>query len=107
MRVLRARSWAARHVACNRHGIGPRGRGATIPRAQPCRLASHQTVTLRTGEYTVRVVIAVLIGALAFLLWRVREALVIVFGGIVLAVLVRLLMRPLIRHTPIRERWAL
>ena len=62
---------------------------------------------LRTGEYTVRVLIAVLILALAFVLWRVREAVVIVFGGVVLAVLVRMIMRPVVRHTPVREGWAL
>ncbi len=64
-------------------------------------------MSLRTGEYTVRVLIAVVILALAFLLWQLREAIVIVFGGIVLAVLVRMIMRPIVRRTPIRERWAL
>jgi predicted PurR-regulated permease PerM len=62
---------------------------------------------LSIGEFTVRALIAVALLALFALLWRVVDIFVLVFGGIVLALVLRSLMQIVQRFTPVRGRWAL
>jgi predicted PurR-regulated permease PerM len=54
-----------------------------------------------------RVVIAVAIGAIALLLWRLVDVLLLVFGAILAAVLLRALAEPIARRTPLSNGWAL
>lgn len=53
-----------------------------------------------------RVLIAVAIGAGALLLWRLREVLVLIFGGILIATIFRSIASPLRRHLRLPERLA-
>jgi len=62
---------------------------------------------LTTGEFAARVLIAVALVALFAVLWRVAQIFVLIFGGIVLAVVLRSLMRIIRRFTPLNGRWAL
>ena len=60
-----------------------------------------------TAEFVARVLIVIGLLALAALAWEVAEIFVLIFGGIVLAVVVRSMMRLVQRLTPLRGRWAL
>lgn len=60
-----------------------------------------------TAEFVARVLIVIGLLALAALAWEVAEIFVLIFGGIVLAVVVRSMMRLVQRITPLRGRWAL
>ncbi|MGH8142337.1 MAG: AI-2E family transporter [Steroidobacteraceae bacterium] len=62
---------------------------------------------LSAGEFAVRVLIALALAALFALMWRVADIFVLIFGGIVLAVVLRSLMRIVVRFTPLHGRWAL
>lgn len=62
---------------------------------------------LTTGEFAVRVLIAIALVALAALLWRVGAILMLIFGGVVLALVLRSVMRLVERFTPVHGRWAL
>lgn len=54
-----------------------------------------------------RVLIVVAIGATALLLWRLVEVLLMVFGALLVAVLLRALAEPIARRTPLSNGWAL
>ena len=54
-----------------------------------------------------RVLIVVAIGALTLLLWRLLDLLLLVFGAVLVAVLLRALAEPIARRTPLSDRWAL
>jgi predicted PurR-regulated permease PerM len=60
-----------------------------------------------TAEFVARVLIVIGLLALAALAWEVAEIFVLIFGGVVLAVVVRSMMRLVQRLTPLRGRWAL
>ncbi len=51
------------------------------------------------------IVTAIALLALAVVLWRVSDVLVVGFGGIVIAAMVRALADPLARRTGLRDRW--
>jgi predicted PurR-regulated permease PerM len=57
--------------------------------------------------YTYRVLIAVGLIALAVLGWRLANVFILVFGGILVAVALRVLTDILVRHTRLNEQWAL
>lgn len=58
-----------------------------------------------SNAITRQILIAISLLALAVVLWRVSDVLVIAFGGIVLAALVRALADPLAHKTGLRNRW--
>jgi predicted PurR-regulated permease PerM len=62
---------------------------------------------LSTTEFVARTLIVIGLLALGVLSWRVAEIFVLIFGGIVLAVVLRSMMRLFLRFTPLRGRWAL
>ena len=62
---------------------------------------------LSTTEFVARTLIVIGLLALGVLCWRVAEIFVLIFGGIVLAVVLRSMMRLFLRFTPLRGRWAL
>lgn len=64
----------------------------------PAREPAHYSVTRQ-------ILVAIGLLALAVVLWRVSDVLVIGFGGIVLAALIRALAAPLARKTGLRDRW--
>jgi predicted PurR-regulated permease PerM len=53
------------------------------------------------------VLIALALGALALLIWKLSDVLVVTFGGIVLATVLRAMSMPLSRWTHLAHRWAL
>jgi len=57
--------------------------------------------------YTYRILIAVALVALAILGWRLAGVFMLVFGGVLIAVALRVLTDVLTRHTPLGEGWAL
>src|SRR3954469_11246676 len=59
------------------------------------------------AAFTYRVLISVGIVALAVLAWRLSGVLIIAFGGIILAAMLRALTNFTVRHTPLSGRWAL
>ncbi|HEY4556455.1 MAG TPA: AI-2E family transporter [Lysobacter sp.] len=61
---------------------------------------------LSRGEYAVRVVIALALAAALLLLWRISNFLLLGFGGIVFAVVIRAGARAVSRHLPIPMRYA-
>jgi predicted PurR-regulated permease PerM len=62
---------------------------------------------LSIGEFTLRALIAIALLALFALLWRLVDIFVLVFGGIVLALVLRSMMQVVQRFTPVRGGWAL
>lgn len=64
-------------------------------------------MNLTLGAFTLRVVIALALAAAFFLLWKVLEVVVLAFGGIIMAILLRTFSESLARHTGMRESWAL
>lgn len=59
------------------------------------------------GDYTARVLIVLALAGLAALVWSVFDIIVLVFGGLVLALVLRSAMHLVVRFTPLRGRWAL
>jgi len=59
------------------------------------------------GEFAVRALIFLALAALAALLWRVGDIFILIFGGVVLARVLRSAMHLVVRFTPLRGRWAL
>jgi predicted PurR-regulated permease PerM len=57
--------------------------------------------------YTRRVIIAVALGAVAFVLWQLRAVLPLLFGGVILATGLRALSESVSRTTPLPQRVAL
>lgn len=62
---------------------------------------------LTVAEFTARALIVVGLLALAAISWRVADIYVLIFGGIILAVVLRSVMALITRFTPVRGRWAL
>jgi predicted PurR-regulated permease PerM len=62
---------------------------------------------LTAREFTSRVLMAVGLLALAAVAWRVADIFVLIFGGIILAVVLRSVTGLITRFTPLRGRWAL
>lgn len=62
---------------------------------------------LTVAEFTSRALIVVGLLALAAIGWRVADIFVLIFGGIILAVVLRSVMAVITRFTPLRGRWAL
>ena len=54
-----------------------------------------------------RVLIAVAIGAMALLLWRLVDVLLLGFGAVLVAILLRVVAEPIARRTPLSDGWAL
>jgi predicted PurR-regulated permease PerM len=70
----------------------------------------HRDIDLERGvlaAYTYRVLIAVGVIALAVLAWQLAEVLMLIFGGVVLASVLRALSDPLQLRTPLSARAAL
>lgn len=61
---------------------------------------------LPVWSFALRVVVAIALVALALLLWRSIDVVLLVIGGIVIAVLLRAAADPIVAHTPVPERWA-
>lgn len=53
-----------------------------------------------------RVLVALALVALALLLWRAADVILLVLGAVVVAVLLRACAAPIVRHTPLPEGWA-
>ena len=62
---------------------------------------------LSLAQYTYRVLIAVAIVALAFLLWQLSQVVMLAFGGVLLASVLRAMSDPLDRITPLSARTSL
>ena len=54
-----------------------------------------------------RVLIVVAIGALALLLWRLVDLLLLLFGAVLVCILLRAVAEPIARRTPLSDGWAL
>jgi predicted PurR-regulated permease PerM len=65
----------------------------------------NPSASAREPAYVRLILIGIALVALAVVLWRVSDVLVIGFGGIVLAALLRALASPLHRWSGLRERW--
>jgi predicted PurR-regulated permease PerM len=61
----------------------------------------------RDAVFVRRVLIVVAIGAMALLLWRLVDLLLMVFGAVLVAVLLRALAEPIARRTRLSNGWAL
>jgi len=59
------------------------------------------------GAFLRRVLIVAAVGALALLLWSLVDVLLLVFGAVLVAVLLRALAEPIARRTPLSDGWAL
>jgi len=59
------------------------------------------------GAFVRRLLIAVAIAILALLAWHLVDVLLLVFGAILVAVLLRALAGPIARRTPLSDGWAL
>lgn len=64
------------------------------------------TPTPPAGRTARRVLIAIGLVALAVVIWRIADVLVVMFGGIVIAAVLRAIAVPLARKTGLRERWS-
>ena len=62
---------------------------------------------LTSAEFATRTLIVIGLLAVAALAWEVAEIFVLLFGGVVLAVVLRSMMRVVLHTTPLRGRWAL
>ena len=60
-----------------------------------------------TARFLRRVLIVAAVGALALLLWSVVDVLLLVFGAVLVAVLLRGLAEPAAQRTPLSDGWAL
>ena len=59
------------------------------------------------GAFARRVLIVVVIGGLALLLWYLVDVLLLIFAAVLVAVLLRAIARPIDRRTGIGDNWAL
>ncbi len=59
------------------------------------------------GAFVRRVLTVAAVGALALLLWALVDVLLLVFGAVLVAVLLRALAAPVARRTPLSDGWAL
>lgn len=59
------------------------------------------------GRYAIRLLVAVLIIAMAFLVWRIVDVLLLVFGAVLLAVLLRSLSDVISRYLRLPSGWSL
>lgn len=59
-----------------------------------------------TKEFTYRAAIALGLAALLFLVWQLGSILMLTFGGVVIAVVIRLAADPLAHLLKLKERWA-
>ena len=59
------------------------------------------------GEFLKRAALTLLVAALLFLAWRVANVLLLVFFGVLLAVLLTTFTHFISRHTPLNQRWSL
>lgn len=59
------------------------------------------------AEYVKRVLIFLGLAALAFLFWKLRQAFLLSFAAVLVAVLLLAAVRPLERATPLSHRWSL
>jgi predicted PurR-regulated permease PerM len=59
------------------------------------------------AEFMRRLLIGLAVGALALLLWRLLDLLLLVFGAVLVGVLPRALAEPIARRTPLSDGWAL
>lgn len=64
-------------------------------------------LSLTTAEFARRVVIVGAIAAVAVILWRLVDVVLLIFGGIILAVALVSLARLLMQHVHLSRRWAL
>lgn len=76
---------------------------SAMARSRPTSPRPESSGALSLGAYATRVLVAVAIASIAFLLWRVLDVLILIFAGIVLAVVFRSLAGPLVRYTPLPE----
>jgi predicted PurR-regulated permease PerM len=68
--------------------------------------ADKRTIALSLGRVAAYAAVVCAIVAIFVLCWVLRDVLLLAFGAIILAVMIRAFARPLIRHMRIRERWA-
>lgn len=65
----------------------------------------------RRWDYLTRVLITVavigLFAVLLMLIWAIADVLLLLFAGVLFAVVLRTLTKPLVRYTPLTNRWAL
>lgn len=61
---------------------------------------------LSRREYTWRVIVALSLAAAFFVVWRIGSVLMLIFGGAVIAVVIRLAADPVARVLKVKERWA-
>lgn len=59
------------------------------------------------ATFTVRALVAISLAAAFFLLWKVIDVVVLAFGGIIVAVMLRIFTDFLARHAHLRDTWAL
>jgi predicted PurR-regulated permease PerM len=67
----------------------------------------HWSAGFRDGPFVRRVLIVIALGALAALLWRLSEVLLLAFGAVVIAVILRATADLIARYTPMAKRWSL
>lgn len=62
---------------------------------------------LTLGRFAAYVAVACAIGAVFLLAWVLRDVVLLAFGAIILAVIIRALALPLIKYAHVKERWAI
>lgn len=62
---------------------------------------------LSLGQYASRVLVTVALGALAVVVWRISDVIVLAFAGLVIAIVLDAIMRPVMRWLPLSRNWAL
>ncbi len=67
----------------------------------------RRSEALSISDYVTRVLIVIGLAALAFLLWKLRQAFLISFASVLVAVLLLSAARPLEHRTPLSLRWSL
>jgi predicted PurR-regulated permease PerM len=76
----------------------------------PARLSAeprHWSTGFRDGAFVRRVLIVIALGALAALLWRLADVLLLAFGAVVVAVILRALADLIAAYAPSTKRWSL
>lgn len=72
------------------------------------RLPVRSTVpTASLRSYTARVVVTLALVALGLLLWQLSQLVLLIFGAVVVAALLRTIVGAVLRYTPLPEGWAL
>jgi predicted PurR-regulated permease PerM len=67
----------------------------------------HWSAALRDAEFIRRVLIVIALGALVALAWRLADVLLLAFGAVVIAVILRALADLIGHHIPSTKRWSL